>query len=82
MIYSLSLESWLRSLKISKKINLTIILEKRVKKCWEETTQNKADKLQANPQRDNQSRRQEKIELSWSLHSGSYSVIDKQQIHK
>ena len=48
------------------------------KECQKETTQNKADKLLASPQRDNQGRRQEKIELSWNLHSRSYSVIDKQ----
>ena len=66
----------------TQKINLTIITEISVKRVWEETTQNKADRSQASLQRDNQSRRQEKIELSWNLHSRSYSVIDKQQIHK
>ena len=55
--------------------------EESKKECREETTQNKADKLLTSLQRDNQSRRQEKIDLSWNLHSRSYSVIDKQQIH-
>ena len=53
----------------TQKINLAIISEKRIlKKCREETTQNKADKLLTSLQRDNQSRRQAKnIELSWNL---------------
>ena len=39
--------------------------EENKKECREETTQNKADKLLASLQRDNQSRRQaKKIELS------------------
>ena len=41
------------------------IREENKKECREETTQNKADKLLTNLQRDNQSRRQaKKIELS------------------
>ena len=40
--------------------------EENRKECREETTQNKADKLLASLQRDNQSRSQAKmIELSW-----------------
>ena len=38
--------------------------EESKKECREETTQNKTDKLLTSPQSDNQSRRQEKIELS------------------
>ena len=57
--------------------------EENKKECREEAAQNKADKLLASLQRDYQSRRQaKKIELSWNLHSRSYSVIDKQQIYK
>ena len=42
--------------------------EENKKEFREETTQNKADKLQTSLQRDNQSRRQaKKIELSWNL---------------
>ena len=52
------------------------------KECREEKTQNKVDKLLISPQRDNQSRRQAKKDRVETLHSRSYSVIDKQQIHK
>ena len=52
----------------TQKINLAIISGKKKKKCREETTQNKADKLLTSLQRDNQSRRQaKKIELIWNL---------------
>ena len=40
------------------------IREVNKKECREETTQNKADKLLTSLQRDNQSRKQEKKELS------------------
>ena len=82
MISSLSLVSWQRGWKYPKDQSNYYFREEIKTECQEETTQNKADKLLTSLQRDNQSKRQEKIELSWNLHSQSYSVIDKQQIHK
>ena len=78
MIYSLSLVSWLRGLTIPSKDQSNYYLrEENKKECREETTQNKADKLLASHQRDNQSRRQAK-RYNWveTLHSRSYSVIE------
>ena len=83
MISCLSLVSWLRDLAIPQKINPTIISGKRVKKSVEKR-QHKTKQINYWPVfkeiikvEDNK-----KIELSWKLHSRSYSVIDKQQIHK
>ena len=44
--------------------------EENKNECWEETTQNKADKLLTSLQRDNQSRRQakNKVELKSYIH--------------
>ena len=46
--------------------------EENKKEYRKKTEQNKTDELLDSFQRDNQSRRQEKIELSWNLHSRSY----------
>ena len=69
MISSLSLVSWLRSLTISQDQSNYYLREESKKECREETAQNKADKLLTSLQRDNQSRRQEKIKLSLNLTS-------------
>ena len=51
--------------------------EENKKECREEIAQNKEDRLLTSLQRDYQNRRQAKmIELSWNLHSRSYSVIE------
>ena len=77
MISSLSLVSWLRGLTISKKINLTIISGKRVKKSVE-MRQHKIKQINYWPvfKETIKVEDKKKIELSWNLHSRSYSVIE------
>ena len=67
----------------TQKINLTIISGMRVKKNVEK----RQHKIKQTDYRlvfkeTIKVENKEKIELSWNLHSQSYSVIDKQQIYK